>query len=154
MRYRYAHRIIYESEHQTIPMSKQPPNDWQKLWDDYTKSFETWKQMFESIQKAGAEMQANFNRVIEKAAKESSSDTMKQFGDNWKKAMSTADMDAFKQFGDGWQKAINESTTDAYKQFAENWQKSLTSSGMDQLKSYGDMMGKFAETWNLMWPKR
>ena len=40
-------------------------NDWQRLWNDYTKSFENWKQMFESIQKANSEMQHSFNQVIE-----------------------------------------------------------------------------------------
>lgn len=129
-------------------------NDWEKLWSDYANSLNNWKQMFESMQKANEEMQARFNTVMEKAAKESSLETMKSFGENWQKAINKAGLDAYKSFGESWQKAMNEATVDAYKQFAENWQKSLSSSGLDQMKAYGELMKKFAETWNNMWPQK
>ena len=31
--------------------------------------------------------------------------------------------------------------------------KTLSSSGLEQMNAYGEMMKKFAETWNSMWPK-
>ena len=49
---------------------------------------------------------------------------------------------------------MNEASFDAYKQFTENWQKTLNESGMEQLKVYGELMKKFAETWNNMWPQK
>ena len=93
------------------------------------------------------------DEVWEKAAKESSVDTMKLFGENWQKSLSDAGMKSFKEFGEAWQKSLNESNASTFKQFAENWQKTLNSSGMEHMKAYGEMMKKFAETWNNMWPK-
>ena len=52
-----------------------------------------------------------------------------------------------------WQKSLNEANASAFKQAAENWQHALNSSGMENMKAYGEMMKKFAETWNNMWPK-
>ena len=62
-------------------------NEWEKLWQDYTKSLENWMKLFESVKNASIEMQQKFNIVMEKAVKESSADTVKQFGENWQKAM-------------------------------------------------------------------
>ena len=84
-------------------------NEWDSLWAEYTKSLETWKSLFEQIQKASNEMQLKFNDVWDKATVESSSDTIKLFGENW-------------------QKALNDSNTASFKQFTENWQKALSSS--------------------------
>ena len=64
--------------------------DWQSLWDEYTRSFENWKRMVESVQRASSDMQRSFNQVMEKAASESSADTMKKFGETWQRAMSEA----------------------------------------------------------------
>ncbi len=36
---------------------------------------------------------------------------------------------------------------------ADSWQKSLGTSGLDQMNAYGEMMMKFADTWNSMWPQ-
>ena len=41
----------------------------------------------------------------------------------------------------------------SFKDFTDNWQKSMSSSGMEQMNAYGEMMKKFSETWNSMWPK-
>jgi len=62
-------------------------------------------------------------------------------------------MKSFKEFGENWQKALNDSNASVFKQFAENWQKTLSSSGLQQMQDYGEMMKKFAETWNSMWPR-
>jgi len=29
----------------------------------------------------------------------------------------------------------------------------LSSSGLEQMRAYGEMMKKFTETWNSMWPR-
>ena len=141
--------------------SEEKSNEWDSLWQEYSKSLENWKTMFEQIQNANNEMQSKFNDVWEKATKESSVDTMKQFsenwqkalGENWQKAINDAGMKSFKEFGESWQKSLNETNTAAFKQFMENWQNSLNSSGMEQMKAYGELMKKFAETWTTMWPK-
>ena len=123
-------------------MSKeQKPNEWDSLWQEYTKSLENWKTLFEQVQNANNDMQAKFNEVWEKATKESSLETMNG-------------MKSFKEFSDAWQKALNETGADAFKKFAENWQKNLMGSGMEQMEAYGEMMKKFAETWTSMWPKK
>jgi len=67
-----------------------PPPEWEKLWEQYMKSYENWKQLFDSIQKASEDMQQRFNDVLEKAAKESSSDIMKQFEENLQNVMNQA----------------------------------------------------------------
>ena len=129
-------------------------NEWDKLWQEYTKSLENWRSLFESVQKATSDMQQKFNQVMEKAGKESSADTMKQFGENWQKAMSQAGLDTFKTFGESWQKAMNEPSFNAFQQVSDNWQKTFNETAMEQMKSYGEMMKKFTETWNTMWPQK
>ena len=128
-------------------------NEWDSLWQEYTRSLENWKKLFEQIQTASNEMQSKFNEVWEKATVESSAETMKLFGENWQKALNDAGMKSFKEFGENWQKALNDSNISTFTQFAENWQKTLSESGLEQMKAYGDMMKKFSETWNSMWPK-
>ena len=69
------------------------------------------------------------------------------------KALADAGMKSFKEFGESWQKSLNASNASTFKQFVENWQNTLNSSGMEQMKANGEMMKKFADTWNNMWPK-
>jgi len=133
--------------------SEEKSNQWDSLWQEYSKSLENWKTVFEQIQNATNDMQAKFNEVWEKATKESSIDTMKAFGENWQKSLSDAGIKSFKEFGEAWQKSLNEANASAFKQAAENWQHTLNSSGMENMKAYGEMMKKFAETWTTMWPK-
>jgi len=128
-------------------------HEWDSLWQEYTKSLENWKTLFEQIQNASNDMQSKFNDVWEKASVESSSETMKLFGENWQKAMSDAGMNSFKDFSENWQKALNDTNASTFKQFIENWQKTLSSSGLEQMNAYGEMMNKFTETWSSMWPK-
>lgn len=134
--------------------NEEKSNEWDSLWQEYTKSLENWKRLFEQIQVANNDMQAKFNEVWEKATKESSLDTMKLFGENWQKALNEAGMKSFQEFNDAWQKAMNTAGTDAFKQFAESWQKNLVVPGMEQMEAYGQLMKKFAETWSSMWPKQ
>lgn len=133
--------------------SEEKSNQWDSLWQEYSKSLENWKTVFEQIQNATNDMQAKFNEVWEKATKESSIDTMKAFGENWQKSLSDAGIKSFKEFGEAWQKSLNEANASTFKQVAENWQHTLNSSGMENMKAFGEMMKKFAETWNTMWPK-
>jgi len=128
-------------------------NEWDSLWGEYSKSLENWKSMFEQFQNASNDMQTKFNKVWEKAGAESSAKTMKDFTENWQKSMSDAGMKSFKDFTENWQKSMSDPNAFAFKQFAETWQKTLSSSGMEQMNAYGEMMKKFAETWNSMWPK-
>jgi hypothetical protein len=80
-------------------MSKdEKSNEWDSLWQEYTKSLENWKTLFEQVQKANNDMQTKFNEVWEKATKESSNDTMKLFGENWQNALNEAGMKSFKEF--------------------------------------------------------
>ena len=133
-------------------MSKEEKsNEWDSLWQGYTKSLENWKTLFEQVQNANNDMQAKFNEVWEKASKESSLETMKSFGENWQSALNNAGMNSFKEFNDSWQKALNDTGADAYKKFAETWQKNLVVPGMGQMEAYGEVMKKFAETWSNMW---
>ena len=135
-------------------MSKdEKSNEWDSLWQEYTKSLENWKNLFEQVQAANNDMQAKFNEVWEKATKESSLDTMKLFGENWQKALNEAGMKSFQEFSEAWQKAMGASGTDAFKKVTESWQKNLLGSGMEQMEAYGKLMKKFAETWSAMWPK-
>lgn len=133
--------------------SEEKSNHWDSLWQEYSKSLENWKTVFEQIQNATNDMQAKFNEVWEKATKESSIDTIKTFGENWQKSLSDAGIKSFKEFGEAWQKSLNEANASTFKHVAENWQQTLNSSGMESMKAYGEMMKKFAETWNTMWPK-
>jgi uncharacterized protein with von Willebrand factor type A (vWA) domain len=128
-------------------------NEWDSLWGEYSKSLENWKVMFEQFQNASNEMQTKFNQVWEKAGAESSTKTMKEFTEKWQKSMSDAGITSFKEFTENWQKSISDANASAFKQFADNWQKDLSSSGMEQMIAYGEMMKKFADTWNSMWPK-
>ena len=48
---------------------------------------------------------------------------------------------------------MSEAGIKTFKQFGDNWQKVFNQSGMEQVKTYGDMMNKFAETWQKMWSK-
>jgi len=127
--------------------------EWDLLWQEYTKSLENWKKMFEQAQEANNEMQARFNDVWEKATVDTSADTMKRFAENWQKAMNNAGIWSFKEFSEGWQKALNDAGSGGFAQFAENWQKALNATGLDQMNAYGEMVKKFGETWNRMWPK-
>ena len=128
-------------------------NEWDSLWGEYSKSLENWKSLFEQIQNASNDMQTKFNQVWEKASTESSPETIKDFTENWQKSMTDAGMNSFKDFTENWQKSMTDVNTSAFKQFADNWQKALSSSGFEQMNAYGEMMKKFAETWNIMWPK-
>ncbi len=139
---------------QLIMSKEEKSNEWDLLWQEYTKSLENWKTIFEKVQNANNDMQAKFNEVWEKATKESSLDTMKLFGENWQKALSDAGMKSFKEFSDAWQKAMNDTGADSFKKFAEDWQKNLVGPGMEQMEAYGEMMKKFAETWTSMWPNK
>ena len=135
-------------------MSKQDKTtEWDSLWQEYTKSLDTWKSLFDQIQKANADMQSKFNDVWDKATSESSAETMKLFGENWQKAMVGVGLNSFKEFSENWSKSLNDSNTAVFKQFTENCQKNLSSSGLEQMQIYGEMMKQFAETWSSMWPK-
>lgn len=135
-------------------MSKQDSNaEWDSLWQEYTKSLDTWKSLFDQIQKANADMQSKFNDVWDKAASESSAETMKLFGENWQKAMNDVGLNSFKEFSENWTTSLNDSNAAVFKQFTENWQKNLSSSGLEQMQIYGEMMKQFAKTWSSMWPK-
>ena len=139
---------------QSLMSKEEKSNEWDSLWQEYTKSLDNWKTLFEKIQNANKDMQAKFNQVWEKATKESSPDTMKSFGENWQKALNDAGMKYFKEFSDAWQKAMDKTGTDAFKKFGESWQKCLLFPGMGQMENYGEMMKKFAETWTSMWPTK
>lgn len=139
---------------QFLMSKEEKSNEWDSLWQEYTKSLDNWKTLFEKVQNANNDMQAKFNEVWEKATKESSLDTMKLFGENWQKALSDAGMKSFKEFSDAWQKAVNDTGADSFKKFAEEWQQNLVGPGMEQMEAYGEMMKKFAETWTSMWPNK
>ena len=128
-------------------------NEWDSLWGEYSKSLENWKSIFEQIQNASNDMQIKFNQVWEKASVESSPETIQDFTENWQKSMADAGMKPFKDFTENWQKSMTDANASVFKGFTENWQKALSSSGLDQMNAYGEMMKKFAETWNTMWPK-
>ena len=88
-----------------------------------------------------------------KRSAESSPETIKDFTENWQKSMTNAGMKSFKDFTENWQKSMTTANASTFKQFADNWQNALSSSGLEQMNAYGEMMKKFAETWNSMWPK-
>ena len=139
---------------QLLMSKEEKSNEWDSLWQEYTKSLDNWKTLFEKIQNANKDMQVKFNEVWEKAAKESSLDTTKLFEYNWQKGLNEAGMKYFKEFSDAWKEAMNETGTDAFKKFSESWQNSLLVPGMGQMETYGEMMKKFAETWTSMWPTK
>jgi hypothetical protein len=56
------------------------------------------------------------------------------------------------KFTENWKNAIIESGVKAFKP-DDNWLNSFNQSGMEQIKAYGEMMSKFAETWQKMWNK-
>ena len=65
-----------------VNMSKESkPNEWDSLWQEYTKSLENWKTLFEQVQNASNDMQTKFNEVWEKATKESYQDKYLTAGD-------------------------------------------------------------------------
>ncbi len=86
------------SRNELVSVAK-PPTDWEKLWEQYMNSYENWKQLFESFQKANTDMQQRFIDRMGKAAKEASPDTTKQFGENLQMTMNEAGKAAFKTFG-------------------------------------------------------
>lgn len=126
---------------------------WDALWQEYTKSLESWKALFDQMQAASADMQARFNDVWQKALSESSADTLKSFAENWQKAMGDAGLKPLAEFGEAWQKAMGDPSSAAFGKMAESWQRTMTMSGLEQMAAYGTAMKKFAETWNMMWPK-
>ena len=128
-------------------------NEWDSLCGEYSKSLENCKSIFEQIQNASNDMHTKFNQVWEKASAESSPETIKDFTELWQKSMTNAGMKSFKDFTENWQKSMTDANASVFKDFTENWQKTLSSSGLEQMNAYGDMMKKFAETWNTMWPK-
>lgn len=127
--------------------------EWYMLWNEYTKSLENWKKMYEQAQAASSDMQSRFNEVWEKASADTSADTMKIFAENWQKAMSDAGIRSFKEFSEGWQKALSESGSGGFAQFAGNWQKALGTASLEQMNAYGEMLKRFADTWDAMWPR-
>ena len=68
-------------------------------------------------------------------------------------SLQKATTDVQSKYNDVMAKALKESSDKTMSQFTENWQKSFSQSGMDQMKAYGDVMNKFAETWQKMWNK-
>ena len=62
---------------------------WDSLWEEYTKSLENWKSLFDQIQAASNDMQSKFQEVWEKATVESSAETLRLFGENWQKSMNS-----------------------------------------------------------------
>ena len=118
-------------------MSKEtPPIDWDKMWAEYNKALKAWISVFETFQETTKSVQTMCNDLMAKALKESDTNSMSQFTENWQKSMNEIGFNTFKQFGDNWQNVFNQSA-------------------MEQLKAYGDMMKKFSEDycWHEMWNK-
>jgi hypothetical protein len=111
-----------------------PPQDWEKIWNEYNKALKTWMDAFESLQEATTNVQSKCGDVMTKAIKESSDKTLNQFIENWQKSMSDVGIKTFQQYGDNWQKIFNHS-------------------GIEQVKNFGELMNNFAETWKKMWNK-
>ncbi len=44
--------------------AKMPPNEWENLWQEYSKGLEKWKEVFETFQKATMDMQKKYNEVV------------------------------------------------------------------------------------------
>ncbi len=116
-------------------MSKESSlSDWDKLWIEYNRSLKAWMGTFESLQRATQDVQSKYTDVMAAAIKNSSNEIIEQFIKNW-------------------QKSISETGISTSKQFDEQWLKIFNQSGMNQVKTYGEMMNKFAETWQKMWNK-
>lgn len=82
-------------------MSKEnSQQDWDQLWVKYNKSLKTWREVFESLQKATNDVQSKYAEVLAKALEDSTGKTMSQFIENWQKSMIDAGMRTFKQLGD------------------------------------------------------
>ncbi len=82
-------------------MSKEnPPQEWNQLWIEYNKSLKTWREAFESLQRATNDVQSKYSEAMAKALNDSNDKTMNQFIENWQKSMSDSGIGAFKQFGD------------------------------------------------------
>lgn len=119
------------------------PNDWQQLWDNHTKSLEEWRMWLDMLedqqdlqhdfcttawhhllgesQLACMKMLNNFNLVMEKAFQESSTNTMKQFGEKWKDAINQSEMAPLGRIAERWQKATSDATPESYRHFIEGW---------------------------------
>lgn len=134
-------------------MTASGSDEWVQLWKEYSKSLENWNSVVDNAKNASQDMQKKFLTVMEKAAKESSAETIRQFGENWQKAMNDAGLKSVQEFNQYWQKAMGQPGME-FQEFAVSWQKAISDQGLMQMKAYGDMMGKFAETWNSMWPQK
>lgn len=134
-------------------MSAKNSGEWTKLWQEYTESLQKWNSLVDSAIKANQDMQKKFLAVMEKATKESSADTIRQFGENWQKTMSEAGVKSVQEFSQYWQKATSQPNAE-FQKFAQDWQDAISNQGLVQMKAYGDMMNKFADTWNNMWPQK
>ena len=86
---------------QLLMSKEEKSNEWDSLWQEYTKSLENWKTLFEQVQNANNDMQAKFNEVWEKATKESSLETMKSFGENWQNSLGNTGMNSFSHYAFG-----------------------------------------------------
>ena len=81
-------------------MSKEnSQQDWDQLWIRYNNSLKTWREVFESLQKATNDVQSKYAEILTKALEDSTGKTMSQFVENWQKSMIDAGMSTFKQFG-------------------------------------------------------
>src|SRR5215467_2579071 len=109
--------------------------EWDKVWFDYNKSLKVWMGVFESLKRAAKDVQSKYASVMAEALKNSNEKTLDQFTENWQKSISEAGISTSKQFSDEWLKVFNQSA-------------------MEQVKTYGEMMHKFAETWQRMWNKK
>jgi hypothetical protein len=109
-------------------------SEWDKLWIEYNRSLKAWMGTFESLQRVTQDVQAKYAEVMATAIKIS--------GDN-----------VIGQFTEKWQKSITESGINTSKQFDDKWLRVFNQSAMDQVRTYGEMMNKFAETWQKMWNK-
>ncbi len=52
--------LCYPPKENSNMSENKSSNEWQKLWDEYSKSLENWKQLFDSVQKACTDMQQRF----------------------------------------------------------------------------------------------
>ena len=108
-----------------------PSTVWDKLWFDYNKSLKVWMGDYAALQRSANEVQAKYAEVMAQAIKLSNSEIMDKFTQNWKNAIMETGIKAF--------------------QPNDDWLNSFNMSGMEHIKSYGEMMSKFAETWQKMW---
>ncbi|HUL51725.1 MAG TPA: hypothetical protein VLT10_00460 [Verrucomicrobiae bacterium] len=137
-------------------MSSENLPNWDKMWFEYNKILKAWMGAFESLQRATNDVQAMYHDVMGIALKDPNNKTMAEFTQNWQNTMTEFAKNwqqTMDQFTDYWQKAATEVGTNAFKQSGDNWIKMFNQAGMEQVKSYGEMMNKFAETWQKMWTK-